>query len=69
VAAHATLASGRITLRGVVASWDGRQVARGEAGGPAAEGERLGAALAQDLLTRGGRAILEALRTPKSNSS
>jgi len=62
VAAHATLAAGRITLRGVVASWDGRQAARGEVAGPAPEGERLGATLAEDLLARGGRAILDALR-------
>ena len=68
VAAHATLASGRITLRGIVASWHGRQVARGEVAGAAAEGEHLGTALAGDLLARGGQAILEALRVPQGNS-
>ncbi len=61
-AAHAVVASGQMTLRGIVASWDGARMARGETSGDHADGEALGAALAADLLSRGGRAILEALR-------
>ncbi len=62
VAAHARLAGTQIRLTGLVASWDGERMVRGEAAGPVAEGERLGSTLANDLLARGGRAILEALR-------
>jgi hydroxymethylbilane synthase len=46
----------------MVASLDGERMVGGEMAGPATEGEGLGAALAEDLLARGGRAILDALR-------
>jgi len=61
VAAHAGIAAWRLGLRAVVASTDGTRVVRGETNGDAARGEALGAALAEDLLERGGRAILDAL--------
>ncbi len=61
VAAHAGIAAGRLDLRAVVASPDGVRVVRGEMNGDAARGEALGAALAEDLLARGARAILDAL--------
>ncbi len=61
VAAHARVDRGQITLRAVVASTDGTQVVRGDANGEAAKGEAVGAALAEDLLARGARAILDAL--------
>jgi hydroxymethylbilane synthase len=63
VAAHAGIAAGRLTLRAMVASTDGTQVLRGETGGEVSRAEALGAALAEDLLARGGRAILDALRS------
>jgi hydroxymethylbilane synthase len=62
VAAHARLGGGQIRLIGLVASDDGERMVRGEMAGPAADGEKVGAALAEDLLARGARAILEALR-------
>ena len=62
VAAHAVVVSGRMTLRGIVASWDGARMVRGETSGEQADSEALGAALAADLLARGARAILDALR-------
>jgi hydroxymethylbilane synthase len=62
VAAHAGIAAGRLALRAVVASTDGARVVRGEAGGDVSRAEALGAGLAEDLLGRGARAILDALR-------
>ncbi len=61
LAAHARVARGRISLQAVVASADGARIVRGEMGGPAADGPALGAALAEDLLARGARALLDAL--------
>jgi hydroxymethylbilane synthase len=54
--------SGRIRLRGLVASADGRRVARAEQRGPAAEAAALGAAVAKEVLDGGGAEILAALR-------
>jgi hydroxymethylbilane synthase len=64
VAAHAHLENGRLFLRAALAAPDGTRIIRGEASGAAAGGEALGAALAEDLLARGGRAILDALHAP-----
>lgn len=61
VAAHARFDGGRLALTGIVASPDGAQIVRGQVHGAPAEGEALGAALAEDLLARGARAILDAL--------
>jgi hydroxymethylbilane synthase len=61
VAAHAVIDAGRLALRAVVASADGARSVRGETGGDALRAEVLGAALAEDLLARGARAILDAL--------
>jgi hydroxymethylbilane synthase len=58
VAAYAELGTGgNLTLTGLIGSPDGRTV-RGERSGPAADGERIGAALAADLLARGGAWLL-----------
>ncbi|HTT71925.1 MAG TPA: hydroxymethylbilane synthase [Anaeromyxobacteraceae bacterium] len=61
VAAHATVEAGRVTLRALVASLDGRRVVRGERSGPTAEARALGEALAEELLGRGAAEILTAL--------
>ncbi len=61
IAAHATLEGGRLTLRALVASIDGREVVRGERTGPAAEARSLGEALAEELLARGAGEILRRL--------
>src|SRR5258706_449452 len=58
LAAHALARDGNLWLRGFLASADGSRVLRGEATGPLADPETLGASLAADFLARGGAAIL-----------
>ncbi len=58
LAAHATVRSGTVTLRGLVASLDGTRVVRGERSGPAAHAAGIGEALAEELLGRGAAEIL-----------
>jgi len=58
VAAHATLVGGTVRLRALVASVDGTRLVRAERSGPAAEARALGIAVAEELLARGGEAIL-----------
>lgn len=62
IAGFATSDGGRVRLRGIVASADGARLVRGESSGADGEAAALGAALAQELLGRGARAILEELR-------
>jgi hydroxymethylbilane synthase len=62
VAAHARLDGASLALTGVVSSPDGATTLRGSAAGPAVAGERLGAALADDLLIKGAKAVLDASR-------
>lgn len=52
---------GRLRLRGLVASLDGRTIARADDVGPVGSPELLGARVAQTVLDRGGRAILDAI--------
>jgi hydroxymethylbilane synthase len=59
IAAHATVAAGRITLRALVASLDGVRVVRGERNGPASEAQALGEALGDELLSKGAGEILK----------
>ncbi len=59
IAAYATVESGHLDLRGVVARLDGSEVIRASAAGALDDPERLGERLAQDLLNRGARAVLE----------
>jgi hydroxymethylbilane synthase len=58
IAGHATLEGGAVVLRALVASLDGRRIVRGERRGPAEDARRMGEALAEELLSRGGDAIL-----------
>ncbi|MBI4587428.1 MAG: hydroxymethylbilane synthase [Candidatus Rokubacteria bacterium] len=58
VAAHCRLVNGELILAGFVASLDGRQVLRGQMTGATTSAELIGRKLAEDLLARGGRAIL-----------
>jgi hydroxymethylbilane synthase len=62
IAGHATLARGEITVEGLVAWPDGSGIVRGRRAGAAADGEALGRALAEDLLSRGADRILEVLQ-------
>lgn len=68
IAAHATLDSGSVTLTGLIASVDGRQILKEATTGPAEQAARLGAQLAQTLLDRGGKAILDAVYCSASTS-
>ena len=61
IGAHATVNGGGLRLLGVVASPDGSQLLRGEAQGDAADAGAIGSKLGEDLLGRGGRAILDAV--------
>jgi hydroxymethylbilane synthase len=60
-AAHAEVGGGRILLRGLVASPDGKRILRGERSGVCEECEGLGTALAEDLLDRGAGEIIGAV--------
>jgi hydroxymethylbilane synthase len=48
-----------ITLTGLVASIDGKQVIKKASTGPADQAAAIGKALAEEILDLGGRAILE----------
>ncbi|MBU1205783.1 MAG: hydroxymethylbilane synthase [Proteobacteria bacterium] len=58
IAGLAQLASGRLNLSALVAAADGREVIRGKLEGPLAQGEVLGRRLAEELLEKGARDIL-----------
>jgi hydroxymethylbilane synthase len=61
VAGYSVLEDGMIELRGLVGWPDGRDIIRGKASGPAGDAESLGRGLAEGLLSRGARAILDQL--------
>ena len=61
IAAHATVADGRMSLDGLVASPDGSRVLRGRLEGGAGEAAALGEALAAQLKERGADALLAEL--------
>ncbi len=63
LAAHATVDSDAVELRAMIASPDGTQVVRGTRTGPASSAAKLATDLADELLGRGGAAILQALET------
>jgi len=58
-----------LMLDAMVGSLDGRQVVRGTISGSPAEAERLGQALANNLLNKGARAILDAIRADAHDST
>jgi len=62
VAAHARLDGEALVLTGVVSSPDGATMLRATTGGPATAGQRLGVALADELLAKGAKAVLDASR-------
>ena len=59
IAAHGTVQGSELRLVGFIASVDGRGSLRDEISGPVDRCEHLGEELADRLLSRGGRAILE----------
>ena len=62
LAAHAALTHGALELRGLVASPDGKRIARGHVRGDAAAPERVGEALAAALRAQGADKILAELK-------
>ncbi len=61
IAAYATLDGETLTLKGLVGEVDGSLVLQSEITGPAMDAERMGIALADELLDAGAREILERL--------
>ena len=61
IGAHAALNQGQLSLGGLIASVDGETLLRETCTAPAQEAERLGRELAEELLGRGGKTILEAV--------
>ncbi|MDH4185610.1 MAG: hydroxymethylbilane synthase [Nitrospira sp.] len=61
IAAHATLAGRHVTLEGVVASVDGKELLRDRTAGSVENPESIGIQLADRLLARGGDKILRAI--------
>lgn len=61
IAAHAVLEAGQLHLRGLVSNLDGTQIIRAQRVGSPSDPEALGAAVADDLLRAGARAILDSL--------
>ena len=61
IAGHAVLDGNTLHLRGLVGAPDGSRVIRGEISGPRGDAEKLGVALADDLLARGAADILAAV--------
>lgn len=59
IGGFAQLDNGSIHLRGLVGQPDGSEMIKGEVHGSAADAERLGRELADDLLSRGARKILD----------
>ena len=61
IAAHATLIGTRVTLEGVVASVDGKELIRDSVDGTIEDPESIGIQLAERLLARGGERILQGI--------
>lgn len=61
IGGHATLNDGELQLRGLVGTVDGSEIVRAEIKGPEADAERLGTALAEELLEHGAGRILREL--------
>ncbi|MGE5711001.1 MAG: hydroxymethylbilane synthase [Nitrospira sp.] len=61
IAAHATLHGSDVTLEGLVASVDGKEIIRDTVRGTAADPESMGIQLAERLLARGGDKILRTI--------
>ena len=59
IAAHGTVRDNRLRLVGFIGAVDGRSSVRGEISGPLEQCEELGVALADRLLSQGGKALLE----------
>jgi len=63
IGGHAVLEDGELYLRGLVGTVDGNEIIRAEIRGPEVDAERLGKALAEELLAHGADRILRELYT------
>ena len=61
IASHAVLEGNQLHLRGLVGETDGSRIITAEARGPRTEAEALGQQVADDLLAKGARKILQQL--------
>lgn len=61
IGSYAELEGNTLWLRGLVGAPDGSEIIRGERRGPAENAEQMGIELADELLSRGARAILAAV--------
>jgi hydroxymethylbilane synthase len=61
IGGHAELRDGELWLRGLVGTVDGSEVVRAETSGPVGEAEKLGVAVAEELLAHGAARILREL--------
>lgn len=61
IGAYAEIEGDTLTLRGLVGNPDGSQVIQGTTNGSKLEAEQLGIALADELLSKGAKAILDAV--------
>ncbi|HSH13486.1 MAG TPA: hydroxymethylbilane synthase [Desulfurivibrionaceae bacterium] len=59
IGAHGTVTGGQLTITGLIASVDGKEILKETMSGPVAQAAAMGVALAEQLLDRGGRTILE----------
>ena len=69
IAAHARLEDDRLTLEGLVGSLDGRTVVRENMQADAGEAEQLGVRLAEMLIEKGARELLDDQRAKAQSSS
>ena len=68
IGGHATLIDCELTLRGLVGTVDGSEIVRAEIRGPSAGADRLGSALAEELLEHGAAEILRELYADDGSS-
>ncbi|MCI5157773.1 MAG: hydroxymethylbilane synthase [Candidatus Electrothrix sp. AUS1_2] len=59
IGGFATIAGDTITLTGLIASLDGKTILKEQLSGPADDAEKIGVTLAETLLDRGGKVILD----------
>jgi hydroxymethylbilane synthase len=59
IACHAEIDGDKLRLRGLVGSLDGKRIVKGERNGTTAEAVAMGRALAEELLGRGAKEILD----------
>jgi hydroxymethylbilane synthase len=59
IAAHGTVIGETVALSGLIGKPDGSRILRGSRSGPVSDPEAVGVALAEELLAKGGRGILD----------